>query len=107
MAQLIDQNARRLTQQEKADYAEQGYVKNLPVFNAQGVAHLQKQFAALDQRMPAGIEISRVNMWHKCSQWFYGICRTPAILDYVEDLIGPDFFQTRAPFSDILRIQKS
>ena len=31
-------------------------------------------------------------MWHKASKKFYDLAHTPAILDYVEDLLGPNFF---------------
>ena len=31
-------------------------------------------------------------MWHKASKKFYNLAHTPAILDYVEDLLGPNFF---------------
>jgi ectoine hydroxylase-related dioxygenase (phytanoyl-CoA dioxygenase family) len=37
-------------------------------------------------------------MWHKASRRYYDLCRTPAILDYVEDLIGPDFYQWGGQF---------
>ena len=31
-------------------------------------------------------------MWHKASRKFYDVAHTPAILDYVEDLLGSDFY---------------
>ena len=37
--------------------------------------------------------MSRVNHWHKANRYVYNLCRTPTILDYVEDLLGPNFFQ--------------
>jgi len=37
-------------------------------------------------------------MWHKASLSFFNLCRTPAILDYVEDLLGPNFFQWGGQF---------
>ena len=40
-------------------------------------------------------------MWHKASKKFYDLCRTPAILDYVEDLIGPNFVQWGGQFFSI------
>jgi ectoine hydroxylase-related dioxygenase (phytanoyl-CoA dioxygenase family) len=95
---MIDERVRRLSAQEKADYAEHGYVKNLPVFNAAGVAMLQRDFTEFAARLPADIDISRVNNWHKASRRFHDLCRTPAILDYVQDLIGPDFFQWGGQF---------
>ena len=96
--QLIDERARRLSPQEKANYAEHGYVKNLPVFNAAAVAMLQHNFTELAARLPDDVDINRVNCWHKASRWFHDLCRTPAILDYVEDLLGPDFFQWGGQF---------
>lgn len=94
----IDPRARRLSEAEKAQYARDGYVKNLPVFAPDGVVALQAFFNEMAGRLPGGVDISRVNMWHKASRKFYDLCRTPAILDYVEDLIGPDFFQWGGQF---------
>ena len=31
-------------------------------------------------------------MWHKASKKFYDVAHTPEILDYVEDLLGPNFY---------------
>lgn len=90
--------ARRLTAAEKDQFRRDGYVKNLPVFGPAGVAAVQRLFHDLAARLPADVDINRVNMWHKCSRRFHDLCRTPAILDYVEDLIGPDFFQWGGQF---------
>ena len=85
--------ARRLSETEKQQYKRDGYVKNLPAFSPESVIELQALFEELSGRLPEDIDISKINMWHKASRKFYDLCRTPAILDYVEDLIGPDFFQ--------------
>ena len=37
--------------------------------------------------------MSRVNNWHKANRWVYELSQTKAILDYVEDLIGPNILQ--------------
>ena len=37
-------------------------------------------------------------MWHKANRWYYKLCRTPAILDYVEDLLGLNFYQWGGQF---------
>lgn len=91
-------DARRLTALEQQQFKNDGYVKNLPVFSAEGVADLQLLFGELSDRMPDDIDLSSVNMWHKASRKFYDLCRTPAILDYVEDLIGPNFYQWGGQF---------
>ena len=90
--------ARRLADAEKAQYRTRGYVKNLPVFDAGGVAILQNRFDELLALTQGGLEINNLNNWHKANRWVYELCRTPAILDYVEDLLGPDFFQWGGQF---------
>jgi non-heme Fe2+,alpha-ketoglutarate-dependent halogenase len=90
--------ARRLTQQERQDYAASGYLKNLPLFDATGVAALQQRFDELLARVPAGVDINSLNNWHKGNRWCYELCHTPAILDYVEDLLGPNFVQWGCQF---------
>lgn len=94
----IDPRARRLTGEEKAQFERDGYVKNLPLFAPSAVTALQHGFADLAARMPEGVDINKVNNWHKASRWFHDLCRTPAVLDYVEDLLGPDFVQWGGQF---------
>jgi len=94
----LSPDRRRLTEAEKSQYREWGYVRNLPVFDTAAVAALQDGFQRLAARLPAEIDLNKVNMWHKASRWYHDVCRTPAILDYVEDLIGPDFYQWGGQF---------
>jgi non-heme Fe2+,alpha-ketoglutarate-dependent halogenase len=94
----IDERARRLSESERAQFVRDGYVKNLPVFSADAVETLRTQFDDLAGRLPEDVDINRINNWHKASRWFHDVCRTPAILNYVEDLIGPDFFQWGGQF---------
>ena len=88
----------RLTGAQVEDFEKRGYLKNLPVFQKTEIATLQATFEKLAARLPNGIDINQVNMWHKCSRMFYDICRHPTILDYVEGLIGSDFFQWGGQF---------
>ncbi len=89
----ISAAARRLTPADTNEFNEAGYLQALPVFDAAAAPQLQKRLRELEALMPPGVPISSVNMWHKANRWAYDLARTPAILDYVEDLIGPDFFQ--------------
>ncbi len=91
LALQIEPGARRLTAAERAQFEDRGYVKNLPVFAAPAVSILQARFQELAARLPADIGINETGSWHKANRWFHDLCLTPAILDYVEDLIGPDF----------------
>jgi ectoine hydroxylase-related dioxygenase (phytanoyl-CoA dioxygenase family) len=38
------------------------------------------------------VNLNKTNMWHKASKQFYDLAHTPAILDYVEDLLGQNFY---------------
>ena len=94
----ISDNVRRLTNKEKQQYLEQGYVKNLPVFSYDGALKLQGLFEELSSRLPSDVDINKTNMWHKASKKFHDLCRTPEILDYVEDILGPNFVQWGGQF---------
>ena len=94
----ISRRSRRLTAEEKAQFSEWGYVKNLPVFDDTALPVLQSKFRELAALVPDDVDINRINMWHKANRWYYEVCRTPAILDYVEDLIGPNFYQWGGQF---------
>ena len=91
-------SARRLNNVERHQFITDGYLKNLPVFNDSGVEDLQSLFLDLTSRLPDGIDINQVNMWHKASKNFHQLCRVSAILDYVEDLIGSNFVQWGGQF---------
>ena len=88
----------RLTESQVEQFEKRGYLKSLPVFRDSEIAALQATFEELAARLPNGVDINQVNMWHKCSRTFYDICHHPTILDYVEDLIGSDFFQWGGQF---------
>jgi non-haem Fe2+, alpha-ketoglutarate-dependent halogenase len=83
---------RRLTPGQVAQYREQGYLKGFRVFSGAEVAAMQAEYEKLRALLPPGKEISRVNWWHKRNRWIYDLCMEPRLLDYVEDLLGPDFF---------------
>lgn len=85
-------SARRLTEDEKRQFRDQGYVKNLQVFDAHAVATLQTRFDELWGKLPQGTDINKVNCWHKANRWAYDLCCTPEILNCVEDLLGGDLF---------------
>lgn len=89
----ISPHARRLTVQEKDQFQQSGYVKNLAVFDQTAIPKLQERFQELVDLLPEGTHMSRVNNWHKANRYVCDLCRTPAILDYVEDLLGADFYQ--------------
>ena len=91
-------SVRRLTADEKRQFSELGYVSRMPLFDASAVTRLQHRFHELVRLLLPDVDISGVNNWHKANRWVYDLCHTPAILDYVEDLLGPNFFHWAASF---------
>ena len=84
----ISPDARRLTEEEKKQFRAWGYIKNLPVFDKPAIPVLQQRFKELAAMLPEDVHMSRVNHWHKANRYVYNLCRTPTILDYVEDLLA-------------------
>ena len=72
----IDQKARRLTQKEKEQYINEGYVTGLPVFSEDAVNDLHNWYDELSSKLPPNIDINKTNMWHKASKKFHDLCRT-------------------------------
>ena len=99
MSQLtLSPDVQRLAPEQRKQFSQAGYLANVPLFDADSVTHLQQRFKELCDLLPDGVNISRINQWHKANKWVYDLCHTPAILDYVEDLLGPDFFHWAASF---------
>ena len=88
----INKNARRLYEDEKNQFIHEGYIPSLPVFAKSGVRDLQMWYENISARVDKKININKTNMWHKASLSFYNLCHTSVILDYVEDLLGENFY---------------
>lgn len=83
----------RLSDQQKAQYHERGYLTGLPpVFSAAEVADLNNGFARLCDLLEAGEDSKEIREWHESSLWLFDICRREQILDYVEGVLGPHFY---------------
>ena len=63
----------------------------MPVFDKSAKSNLNDLFLALSSRLDSSIDLNQTAQWQKASRRFYNLCATPAILNYVEDLIGPNF----------------
>ena len=87
----ISRGARRLTEEEKEQFQQWGYVKNLPLFDESVLPLLQNGFEEMVDLLPPHIHMSRINNWHKANRWVYDLSQTQAILDYIEGLIGANF----------------
>lgn len=83
---------KRLTPELVARYRVEGYLKGFPVFSDREVTALQAEYPRLAALLPPGKNINFVNWWHKRNRFLYDLCMDPRLLDYVEDLLGPDFY---------------
>lgn len=80
-----------LTNAQRAQYAEQGFLAGLRVFSPDEVAEIRTQIEAIEAD-PGPHDINRyfrVN-GHVVLPQLAALARTPAILDAVETILGPD-----------------
>lgn len=83
---------KRLTADQVRAYGERGYLSGFPVFSPEEVRALQAEYPRLAALLPPGKNINFVNWWHKRNRFLYDLCMDPRLLDFVEDLLGPDFY---------------
>ena len=81
----------RLSDAEVARYRSEGYVKGIPVLEPAELDWLRGKYLEFTAALGArGLTHHQVNGWWALNRYFFSVCRTPAILDRVESLIGPD-----------------
>jgi non-haem Fe2+, alpha-ketoglutarate-dependent halogenase len=86
---------RKLTAAQVRHFNERGYVLPLAVFSTEEAEANRRYF---DQLMAsaraAGHNSYSINGWHRHCVGIYRLLMEPRILDYVEDLIGPNIVST-------------
>lgn len=88
-----------LTEQQKQAYADNGYLIGLPpVYSTEEMARLNEELKELTKLLEPGEKMLHMREWHSQSKWLYDICANPRILDYVESILGPDFFMWGSQF---------
>ena len=81
----------RLSDAEIAHYRSEGYVKGVRVLAPAELNELRGKYLEFTATLRArGLTHHHVNGWWAVNHYFFSACRTPAILDRVESLIGPD-----------------
>ena len=90
---------RHLTADQHASYQANGYLIGLPpVYSAAQMADHNASLARLLALLAPGESTKDIREWHEASRWLYDICMNPAILDLVEDVLGPDFYMWASNF---------
>ena len=84
---------KRLSDAQKKFYDENGYLLGLPpVFPPADVRRLNEGLTELMKLLRPGEDAKDIREWHETSRFLYDICTNPMILDFVEDILGPDFY---------------
>jgi len=104
MGTAITPGRHRLSEAQKNFFKENGYLIGLPaVFSPSEVADFNAGYQELLKYLRPGEDDKEIREWHESSRFLYDICVHPQILDYVEDILGPNFylwasnFFTKAP----------
>jgi ectoine hydroxylase-related dioxygenase (phytanoyl-CoA dioxygenase family) len=63
-----------------------------PAFTGEKMAGLNSGLQELLKLLRPGETSKEIREWHETSRFLYDICMNGIILDYVEDLLGPDFY---------------
>ena len=88
-----------LTAEQQTHYEEQGYLLGLPaVFTPEEMVEHSEALTQLLSLLEPGETAKDVREWHESSRWLYDIAMQPAILDLVEDVLGPDFYLWASSF---------
>jgi len=84
---------KRLTDDQQKFYATNGYILGMPpAFTPQQVRELNSGLEELMKLLHPGEDAKDIREWHESSRFLYDICTNPMILDYVEDILGADFY---------------
>jgi hypothetical protein len=99
---VVNPNPQRLTAEHIDFYNRQGYIKPLSIFDAAGAARNRAYFDRLLDMLRA-MKDGRdgnyaINGYHICCEGLWEIATHPVILDYVEDLIGPNIIAWASHF---------
>ncbi len=79
-----------LTPQQIADYETQGFTYPVPVLSAEEVREARSAIEAFERRTGRTLDYPEKSKSYLLFDWADKLVRHPAILDAVEDLIGPD-----------------
>ncbi len=93
MATELSRTKHRLSESQKRFYKENGYLIGLPaVYSSSAVSGLNDGYEKLIALLRDGEDEKEIREWHESSRFRYDICTNAQILDYVEDLLGPNFY---------------
>ncbi len=81
---------RVLSEAQLARYEDDGILFPVPALEPGPLAEFRAGFDAVTAEIGEDRRPQRFGQWHLCFRWAYDLATHPAILDAVEDLLGPD-----------------
>lgn len=83
---------KRLTSEQIVRFREEGVLFPLPVYRREEMTTINSELPRLLELLQPGETSKEIREWHETSRYLLDICMHPTILDYVEDLLGPNFY---------------
>ena len=84
---------KRLSEEQITSFNQNGYLHQLPpVFSPTEIFDLKTGLDELMKLLRPGQDSKEIREWHESSRFLYDICMNETVLDYADDLIGPNFF---------------
>ena len=88
----------KLTPNQVAEFRTKGFLSGLPVFGSLELEELNAGLKEITDLLEPGESTKEIREWHEASRFLFDICMHDRILDYVDDLIGPNFFMWASNF---------
>ena len=73
-------------------YHHQGFLAGFQIFEEDECPRLLELYWRLRKLLPSGMSTQEMDWWHATDRELWELCKHPKILDYVESILGPDFF---------------
>ncbi len=73
-------------------YHRQGFLAGFRIFEEEECQPLLKLYWRLRKLLPRGMSTQEMDWWHATDKELWELCNHPKILDYVESILGPDFY---------------
>ena len=73
-------------------YHHQGFLAGFQIFEEDECPRLLELYWRLRKLLPSGMSTQEMDWWHATDTELWELCKHPKILDYVESILGPDFF---------------
>jgi ectoine hydroxylase-related dioxygenase (phytanoyl-CoA dioxygenase family) len=90
---------RVVSEENVAFFRDEGYLRDLPpVLRRSELDEILRGFDRLVALLQPGENHREIRRWHQTSRFLYDLCTHGVLLDYIEALIGPNFFVWESHF---------